>query len=645
MAGIIVPAVQNVNLQRMRHTVGLAMRLTVFTLLLLSVVSLGAQPSSPTIDEALARPVLATDQTRIDTQVWLASKVPVLQVPATREAWESQTQTLRQRLLDEVVYRGAAKTWRTQKARAEEFGVIDADGYRVRKIRFEAVPGLHVPALVYEPVPAPSRPTPVVLNFNGHEGTGLGNAYHQARCINLAKKGLYAINVEWIGMTQLASEGQQHYRMNQLDLVGTPGLAVFYESLRRTVDIALGLPQADATRIAATGLSGGGWQTIILGALDTRIALADPVAGFSSYVTRTQWPDKDLGDSEQTPSDLAAVADYTHLAALMAPRPLLLTHNAQDSCCFRADYALGPLLQQVSPVYSLFGASERLAYHVNHDPGHNYEQDNREAFYRFLHTHLLGGRSDFSPREIDVTKEIRDVSQLKVPLPADNADFRSLARGILASLPAPPPPTRERLAALVRYARFDTRAVQVGAANGSPTHWKLHMGPLTVPATEVSPATPRGTTIVLADSGRAKAAADVRALVDQGQRVIAIDPWYFGESSLGRIDFLYALLVAGLGERPLGLQAGQVAAAARWLKARDGAPVRIVAVGPRTGFVAQVAAALEREAIAGVEVRNGWTTLREVLDRNVSAREMPEMFAFGLLAEFDIPQIQQLAEQ
>ena len=157
----------------------------------------------------------------------------------------------------------------------------------------------------------------------------MANAYHQARCINLAKKGLYAINVEWIGQTQLATEGLQHYKMNQLDLVGTPGLAVFYESLRRTLDIGIALPHADAARVAVTGLSGGGWQTIILSALDTRVALANPSPGFSSYVTRAQWPDKDLGDSEQTPSDLASIADYTHLTALMAPRALQLTLQRQ----------------------------------------------------------------------------------------------------------------------------------------------------------------------------------------------------------------------------------------------------------------------------------------------------------------------------
>lgn len=248
--------------------------------LLLIVVTLAVLP--PGVDEALQRPILASGQARIDTQVWVASRVPVLQVPPTREAWEPYANALRQRILDEVVYRGAARKWRQQRVRVERFGELPGNGYIVRKLRFEAVPGLHVPALLYEPVPAPAQPTPVVLNFNGHEGTGVGNSYHQARCINLAKKGLYAINVEWIGQSQLATKGLQHYRMNQLDLVGTPGLAVFYESLRRTLDIAVALPHADTSRIAVTGLSGGGWQAVILSALDTRVALANPVAGFSS---------------------------------------------------------------------------------------------------------------------------------------------------------------------------------------------------------------------------------------------------------------------------------------------------------------------------------------------------------------------------
>lgn len=609
--------------------------------LILSTLGLAAQ--SPGVADLLKRPILVADQTRVDTQVWTASKVPPLRVPATRAAWEADARRLRQRILDEVVYRGAAREWRTQKVRVEEFGVIEASGYRVRKIRFEAVPGLHVPALVYEPVPASAtgQRIPVVLNFNGHEGTGMANSYHQARGITLAKKGLYAINVEWIGQTQLATPGQQHYKMNQLDLVGTPGLAVFHESLRRTLDIALTLPNVDASRVAVTGLSGGGWQTIFLSALDTRVALATPVAGYSSYVTRTQWPDKDLGDSEQTPSDLASIADYTHLTALMAPRPLLLTYNAKDSCCFRADYAVGNLLQQARPAFDLFGASGKLQYHVNHDEGHNYERDNREAFYRFLHTQLLGGRVDFDPTEGDLSGDIRPLEALKIPVPADNADFPTLARRILAAQKPPATPTRARLQALVKAPRYDVRAV-THAREAGATLWKLHMAGWTVPVTELTPSSASGTTLLLADGGRASAADEATRLLGAGQRVAAMDPWYFGESALGQRDFLFGLLVAALGERPLGLQAGQVAAAARWLKARDGAPVTLSAVGPRTSLVALVAAALEPDAIAGVQTQGAWTTLREVIDRNVSAQQMPEMFTFGLLAEFDVAQIEQL---
>ena len=596
----------------------------------------------PGVKEALERPILAPGQTRVDTQVWTASKVPVLHVPPSRAEWDAYATRLRQRILDEVIYRGAATTWRRQTAASETVGTLQGTGYIVRKIRFEAVPGLHVPALVYEPVPAPSSPTPVVLNVNGHEGTGIGNSYIQARCINLAKKGVYAVNVEWIGLSQLGTDGLQHYRMNQLDLVGTPGVAVFYESLRRSLDIALALPNVDTSRVGVTGLSGGSWQTIFLSALDTRVTLANPVAGYSSFVTRAQWPDKDLGDSEQTPSDLAAIADYTHLTALMAPRPLQLTYNANDTCCFRSDYSLGTLIQQATPVFRLLDALNRFAWHVNHDPGHNYERDNREAFYRFLHVQWFGGRKEFDPNEIDVTGEIRGVAQLQVPLPPNNADFRSIARSILGGLAAPGAPSRERLQALVRSPRYDVRAVVAGRDTGLATFWKLHMDHWTVPATELAPPAAKRTTLLIADEGMASAVAEARQLLVDRRRVVAMDPFYFGESALGPRDFLFGLLISALGERPIGIQAGQVAAAARWLKARHGVPVDIDARGPRTSLIALIAAALEPDAIAGVQVHDDWKTLRDVLDREVSAQQMPEMFPFGLLAEFDVPQIVQL---
>lgn len=612
-----------------------------------------AQPVAQSRDVAatqaaaiLSRPILAEAQTRVDTQVWLASRVPKFDVPASADVWRRTADQLRQRVLDEVIYRGAAREWRTQTPRVEFVEDLPGDGYIVRKLRFEAVPGLLVPGLLYVPTPAPSGPTPVVINVNGHEGTGIANPYIQARCINLAKKGMYALNVEWVGQSQLANTGLVHYRMNQLDLVGTPGLAVFYEQLRRSVDIALGLPQADPMRIGVTGLSGGGWQTIMISALDTRVTLANPVAGISSYVTRTQWPDKDLGDSEQTPSDLASIVDYPHLNAMMAPRPLQLTHNAKDSCCFRADYALGPMVQQATPVFELLSVPERFSYHVNHDDGHNYERDNREALYRFLHRHFFGGSAAFDPTEIDVTGELRTVEQLATPLPAGNATFTSLARRLAEGLPRPgATPTADRLRELLRVPGYDVRAVQASdkGAGATASGWKLHMAQWTVPAVELSPAgSAQGATLLLADEGRQSAGAAASTLLAAGQRVLAVDPFYFGESALGQRDFLFGLLVSALGERPLGIQAGQVIASARWLASRQGGPVTLEAHGPRTSLIALVAAALAPDVVAGVRTHGQWTSLRAVLDQDITAQQMPEMFPFGLLAEFDIKQIEQL---
>jgi hypothetical protein len=40
------------------------------------------------------------------------------------------------------------------------------------------------------------------------------------RCINLAKRGILALNFEWYGMGQLRTDNFYHYRMNQIDLTG-----------------------------------------------------------------------------------------------------------------------------------------------------------------------------------------------------------------------------------------------------------------------------------------------------------------------------------------------------------------------------------------------------------------------------------------
>jgi hypothetical protein len=599
--------------------------------------------------ELLARPVLAPNQPLVEVKAYTAMRVPPLQIPAERAAWEQYAGDIRRRVLDEVVYRGEAKSWRAQETRVEWLETIPGGpGYRIKKLRYEAVPGMWIPALLYEPETLRGK-VPVVINVNGHERV-LGKAadYKQIRCINQAKRGLLALNVEWAGMGQLNTPGFSHYKMNQLDLTGTSGIAPFYLAMKRAIDVALRHENADPERVAVTGLSGGGWQTIFISSLDERVTLANPVAGYSSFVTRTQFPELDLGDSEQTPSDLATVADYTHLTAIRAPRPTLLTYNARDSCCFRAEYAVAPLMQTATAIYELFDRVTSVRHHVNQDAGHNYGRDNRQSFYRMLRDFFFGGDPGFSVEEIPVDDELKSAEELSVALPENNRDFHQVALDLAKGLTrrqasADAAAGRARLQAVTRMPQYEAEEEAAGAAaNGAVTaaYWRLHMGDdWTVPAVEIAGAATGGTVLLVADGGRGSAGGEVRALLREGRRVVAVDPFYFGESKITTEDFLFAILVAAVGERPLGIQAGQIAAAARWAKAKYGTPVEVHAVGPRTSLAALIAGALETDAISGLRLEESFGSLHEILERDLGANQTPELFCFGLLEAFDIPQI------
>lgn len=606
----------------------------------LTLTAAFAAAAEPWLETQLAQPVLEPRQTLIETEIHMASRVKPMPAIPDRAQWDAYARDLRARILENVVFRGEAAKWRDAAPRVEWLDTVAGDGYRVRKFRYETAPGMWVPGLLYEPAQVSGR-IPVIINFNGHEGDGKANSYIQERCINLAKKGMLAFNNEWYGTGQMALPGYVHYRMNQLDLTGTSGLAPFFLAQKRLVDIALQHPNADPARLGVTGLSGGGWQTILLSALDPRVKLAMPVAGYSSFVTRTQFPETDLGDSEQTPVDLGQYADYTHLTAMVAPNPLQVTNNARDNCCFRADYAQAPILVAARPVFALYGDPGRLRSHVNFDAGHNYGRENRATLYRFLEEFFHAG----SGEEIPSSAELRTVDQLHVPLPAGNETFHTVALKLAEGLPRPGG-DRAKLREILRWPEYRAAAHRVktetaGTLTVTTTRVSLD-NTWTVPAVEFSHGDSAGTTLVIADAGRSSLANEVDELLGQKRRVVAIDPFYFGESRLETRDSLFALLVSALGERPLGIEAGEVAAVARWLGQKYG-PVSVTAYGPRTSVIAQLAAAADPEAFQEVKLVRAPASLREVLDRDLAFTDAPELFCFGLLEYFDLPQLKALA--
>lgn len=598
------------------------------------------------ITAALAEQVVPPAAVLEEVRRFAETRVVRLPEATSRDAWDRTARQLRQDVLDQVIFRGRAARWRDAACRVEWLDNVPATapaqtnaGYSIRKLRFEALPGLWLPALLYVPDKLEGK-MPVSLAVNGHAREGKSIEYKQIRCINQAKRGIIVLNAEWYGMGQLAHDNYSHARANQLDLCGATAIAPFYLSLKRSLDILLSLPNADPARVAVSGLSGGGWQTIFISGLDERVTLANPVAGYSSFLTRAREP-SDLGDTEQTPCDLATVADYLHLTAMRAPRPTLLTFNSKDDCCFRSTHALQPLLDGARPFFALYSAAGNLRAHVNDEPGtHNYEKDNREAFYRMLGDHFFAGQS-FDWHEIPCRDEVRTADQLSVPLPEGNADFNTLARALMADLPHAGA-DRTRLRQVVRFRAYDDVKVDSSPTAGpdglqiTSLRFKLDSD-WTLPATRVASPSARGVTVLIADAGRKAITAHVRRLVDAGQQVIAVDPFYFGGSAIPERDYLYALLVAAVGERPLGIQAGQVAAVARWARGiAGGQPVSLAAVGPRTSTIALIAAAIETEAIGAVELHEPLTSLKQVIERNEPVTAMPELFCYALLEHVDI---------
>ncbi len=629
-------------------------RLAPIALAWLGLAAAAYAADSTFVADALKKPILKPERALNDVQDYVEPRIEPVPKPADAASWTRQAEGIRKKVLDRVVLRGAAAGWADAPSGIQSRGEIECGpGYRIKKYIYEAVPGLWVPALVYEPEKLEGK-HPIILNVNGHDANGKAADYKQIRCINLARRGVIMVNVEWFNMGQFRSLENTHGMINHIDLCGTTGVGAHYLLMKKAIDHALTHPNADPDRLGVTGLSGGGWQTIFYTSLDPRISLSVPVAGYSPYRTRIR-AFSDLGDSEQTPTDLGTVADYDTLTALRAPRPTLLVFNQKDNCCFAAPHALPPLLDAAGPFFKLLGKPENLRSHINHDPGtHNYLLDNRQQLYKAVRDYFFAGDPKFDVKEAPTESEVKTPEQLKIELPAGNATLSSLALDLSKSLPTNPKlaatveekkDARNRLGDVTRFQRFEIEASKGESETKdgiTATPWNLkggvawHLGAL-----ELVPEgkTPKETVLLLDDGGRKSVASVANEHLSKGHRVVALDLTFMGDAEIPQRGYLWQLMISTIGDRSIGLQAGEIAAVARWLAAKG--DVSVVAVGKRTATAALIAAALEPKA-AHLTTKDGLASLKDLIANKVPYESAPELFCFGLLEAFDIPQIQAL---
>ena len=583
------------------------------------------------------------DPKRCELHRFILSRLNRFQCPLEADEWKLMATRLRRRFLNEVYLKGHSP--QVVKAEPEVVwgDVIETGlGYRIRKLRYEGYPGMWVPALLYEPEHVTGK-IPAVLNPNGHHAGGKAMDYKQARCINLAKRGMLALNTEFIGMGELVAN-RDHYRIGHLDLCGQAGVGVFYLAMKRALDVLVGHPNCDTDRVAMTGLSGGGWQTAVLSALDERVKVIVPVAGHSPVWQRVSCM-ADIGDLEQVPSDLCKVADFDTMTALFAPRPTLLIYNLNDDCCFRSRRTRKSVYAPVKPLYELLGVGDRFEFYENRDPGtHNYEADSRGQLYRFLNKHF---GLDTPEADLPFENELLSESQLNVGLPKDNATLISLAHDARVNLKRPKMPKsnrdkwrikkREQLKAVIQLPSFRVTDEVVSDRGGVVQH-RLNLSQTwTLPVTEF--AGDGDSVLLLADGGRVSRSGQVASFLDNGHRVLVADVFGTGES---KTPAGMQMVLAGAGERPLGVLVGQMLALAKWAGGRK--RVRASAQGILSTFAVMCAAALEPKRFSHLQLNGALDTLERLIDFPVSYTDAVSLFCYGLLKVLDVPDLIALTE-
>jgi hypothetical protein len=320
-----------------------------------------------------------------------------------------------------------------------------------------------------------------------------------------------------------------------------------------------------------------------------------------------------------------------------------------------------------APFFKLFDRENSLRIHNSYWPGdHNFGIDNRQALYRMLGDFFYASDKNYNTIEIAHVQEIKNREELDVPLPADNLDMNSLAKSLIKNLPRDGDLPNGGKSAIDwqtsrRQLLADTLRIKPGMSvhsrsspEGEPkpieknvvkaTFHSLKVGEKwTVPAVELVKGEPKGTTIVIADKGRASATSEVERLLAAGQRVIAVDLYDFGEGRPKSHGYLWALMLATIGERSLGLQVNELISISNWARKDGKTGVSIVADGPRSSVIALAAAAIDNKGIRKVEVIAPLGSLKEIVETNRAFDQSPELFCFGLLEQFDVKHLAALA--
>ena len=246
------------------------------------------------------------------------------------------------------------------------------NGYTIENIAIEILPGVWVNGSLYKPEKYKGK-IPVVLHPQGHWDKHRYRPDCQFTSAAIAKMGAMIFNYDMFAWGE--STLQFKYEYHRQSLAMTMQLLAGI----RILDYLLSQKDADTSRVAIVGGSGGGTQTVFMTAIDDRIKVSAPVVNLSSYF---------YGgcpcESGANVHGCVGRTDNMEVAAMAAPKPQLVVSDGGDWTDRMPEHDF-PYLKKM---YSWYGKPDNVMnVHLPNDK-HDFGFSKRKPVYEFFAKYL-----------------------------------------------------------------------------------------------------------------------------------------------------------------------------------------------------------------------------------------------------------------